>query len=163
MEEIWKDVKGFEGSYQASSLGRVKSFKLGREALKTLRVDKDGYYQTTLHLNGKRYFYKVHQIVAMAFHGHVPNGNVSVINHKDFDRKNNKPDNLEIVTSRENSNRKHLKSTSKYTGVSWNKKCNKWAATIGIGFRTKHIGLFLNEYDAHLAYESELKKVLELC
>ena len=167
--EIWKDIKGYEGLYQVSNLGNVKRLSVlklnGRyysmckeKLIKT--VVGNGYKQLTLYLNGEKSTKKVHQLVAIAFLNHIPNGMDLVVNHKDFNRLNNHIDNLEIVTSRENSNKKHLKSTSKYVGVHWHKATNKWASSIEIKNKVKHLGVFTNEYDAHLAYKKALNEFL---
>lgn len=58
---------------------------------------------------------------------------------------------------RRNANKKHLKSTSKYIGVNFNKGTNKWVARILINGKSKYLGLHKTEYDAHLAYQNELK------
>jgi hypothetical protein len=63
------------------------------------------------------------------------------------------------VTSRANTNRKHLKSSSKYTGVSWHKSANKWMAYIQINDKRKYLGLFTDELSASLAYQNALKEI----
>ena len=67
--------------------------------------------------------------------------------------------NLEIVTNRVNSNRKHLKSTSKYTGVSWHKNEKKWQVMFRIDNKLKHFGYFENEIDAKNVYQKEINKI----
>jgi hypothetical protein len=99
----------------------------------------------------------VHQLVAGAFLNHKPSRYELVINHKDFNRSNNNVDNLEIVTTRENANQKHLKSSSQYTGVSWDKNRNKWSSQIVINKKLKFLGRFINELDASKAYQKALK------
>lgn len=169
MEE-WKEIQGYEGIYQISSLGRIKSLSrvmlirgkypfVTKEIILNQSKDKEGYIVVSLYLNGAKKSKKVHQLVAIAFLNHVPNGHSLVVNHKDFNRTNNNKYNLEIVTTRVNSNKKHLKSSSKYTGVNWHKRDEKWTACIRINGRLKHLGYFLNEYDAHLAYELALSKI----
>lgn len=100
--------------------------------------------------------FNVHQLVAICFLNHIVNKYESVVNHKNFIRNYNHKNNLEIVTARENTNRKHCKGSSIYTGVCWNKNINKWHAKIHINKKQKFLGYFLNEYDAHLAYEKAL-------
>lgn len=166
--EIWKDIKGYEGLYQVSNLGNVKRLSVlklnGRyysmckeKLIKT--VVGNGYKQLTLYLNGEKSTKKVHQLMAENFLNHTPCGMELVVNHIDYNKLNNNIDNLEIVTNRENSNKKHLNSTSKYVGVCWHKAGHKWVAHIQINGKSKHLGLFVNEYDAHLAYEIALKEL----
>lgn len=168
--EIWKDVKGYEGIYQVSSLGRIKSlkrkvyYKNGRIDVKKEKILKatkntSGYLSVDLCKNTIKKRRTVHQLVAIAFLNHNPCGHKLVVNHININKTDNRIDNLEIVTTRENSNRKHLKSTSKYTGVSWNKLHNKWIAHIGLNGKTVHLGVFSDEYEAHLAYEKKLNSI----
>ena len=100
MEEIWKDVVGYEGKYQVSNLGHVRRFEV-RE-LKT-ESDADGYVSVFLydgHRKSKRV--SVHRLVAQAF---LDNPNEwPVVNHKDEDKKNNVVENLEWCTYKYNSN-----------------------------------------------------------
>ena len=112
MEEIYKDVIDYQGIYQVSNLGNVKCCKTG--LIRNYYLEKNGYYSITLRKNGIGKTRKVHQLVAESFLNHKVCGMELVINHIDFNKTNNKVENLEIVTSRENSNKKHLKSTSKY-------------------------------------------------
>ena len=109
IEEIWKDINGYEGQYQISNYGRVKSlsrFQDGR-----LRKTKEffikqfestyGYYQISLFKNHKKKNYRVHRLVAENF---IENPkNMKVVNHIDGNKKNNRADNLEWVTYRENT------------------------------------------------------------
>lgn len=168
--ELWIDITGYEGLYQVSNYGNVKSLsrivnhaKSGKltikERLLKLSIDAYGYRHVMLSKNGVVKIKKVHKLVAIAFLNHVPSGYKLVINHIDFNRQNNYIKNLEIVTPRVNGNKKHLESTSKYTGVSWNKAYSKWIAHIRIKGKSKHLGSFINEYDAHLAYENKLKEI----
>jgi hypothetical protein len=100
MQEVWKDVEGYEGYYQVSNLGRVKSLILFKKILKPY-PDKDGYFQVVLYRNKTRRLKRVHRLVAQAF---IPNeNNLPIINHKDEDKANPRMDNLEWCTVRYNS------------------------------------------------------------
>ena len=158
MIEIYKDIIGYEEMYQVSNLGNIKSYKNGKEKQLKLVKITDGYLIVNLYINGIRKTRKVHQLVAESFLNHKRCGMELVVNHIDFNKTNNKLENLEIVSNRENSNRKHLKSTSKYTGVYWNKCIGKWRAYIFINGNQKHLGLFTNELEASEAYQLELSK-----
>lgn len=108
--EIWKDIKGFEGLYQVSNLGRVKSVdryietKNGKkqhwnEKLIASCDNGKGYKAVYLRKNGKNYMKYVHRLVGESFLGNIKSYD---INHKDFDRSNNKLSNLVITTRLEN-------------------------------------------------------------
>jgi len=169
MTEIFKNIPGFEGLYQVSNLGRVKSLARVVEGPKGPRNLKErilkpgknsnGYLVCILYKYGKRKAFDVHQLAAIAFLDHVPNGKILVVNHKNFNRTDNRVENLEIVTMRENGNKKHLKSTSEFTGVSWNKQAKKWHSQIAINGGKKYLGLFANEIDAANAYNNYLKQI----
>jgi hypothetical protein len=158
MEEIYKDVVGYEGIYQVSNFGNVKSCKTG--LIRNYYLEKNGYYSITLRKNGVGNTRKVHQLVAESFLNHKRCGYKLVINHIDLNKINNKVDNLEIVTNRENSNRKHLKSTSKYVGVHWNTEDKKWKSGLTINGKLKHLGYFTSELEASEAYQ---KALLNFC
>lgn len=99
MKEIWKDIEGYNGKYQISNLGNIKSLYLKRN--RKLGKDKDGYLKIELYNKGKYKSIKVHRLVALHF---IPNPlNLPEINHKDGNIKNNRIDNLEWCTSSFNS------------------------------------------------------------
>lgn len=105
MEEIWKDIKGYEGKYQVSNLGNVRSLNYrGSGKVKLLRQtsDKKGYKRMSLYKNGKMKTCRVHRLVAIAF---LPNpNNYKEVNHKDEDKSNNNVNNLEWCTREYNIN-----------------------------------------------------------
>lgn len=164
--ENWKPLKEFE-DYQISNLGNVKSLSrtilrngkypfLSKELILSPRIGNSGYKQLCLTKEGKVYTRRVHQLVAITFLNYIPCKYKLVVNHKDFNKLNNNIDNLEIVTCRENSYHKHLKCSSNYIGVSWNKTSNKWESNILIDKKPIYIGQFENEIDASNAYQKVL-------
>lgn len=98
LEEIWKDIKGYEGLYQVSNLGRVKSLR----SKKLLKLsERNGYLRTALTVGYNSKHFSVHRLVAECF---VPNTyNLPQVNHKDGVKTNNNMLNLEWCTNQENS------------------------------------------------------------
>lgn len=114
MTEIWKAVKGYEGLYEVSNLGNVRSLdkviksKHNGTTLRKGRIltpfyeEKKGYYQVALTKDGKVKKYRVHRLVAIAF---LENPfNYTDVNHKDENKINNNVDNLEWCTRKYNNN-----------------------------------------------------------
>ena len=234
--EIWKDIPNYEGYYQASNLGRIKSldrtvtYSDGRRRFYKGRIRdgsvQNGYKQTTLRGDGIGRNFMFSQIIAVTFLGHEPKGHTLVVDHINGDKLDNRVGNLRIVTHRENSstcfrsNEESLSSghvgvswierdsvwrsqislngvsvrlgcydteieastayqealskiedgsfnpddykpkfTSKYKGVYFNKRDNKWVARITINGKTKYLGSFTTEIEAHQAYQSKLKEL----
>lgn len=171
MEEIFKDVPGYEGIYVVSNLGTVKRLKgyvyKGKTRAKTLNHEKilmgldngNGYKRVNLCFNGLNKSLYIHQIVAMSFLGHIPDKFKLVINHINFNKSDNRVENLEIVTNRENSNKRQFEYTSKYPGVYFAKTRNKWGSAIRINRKQTYLGFFINEIDAHNAYQNKLNEI----
>lgn len=109
MKEVWKDITDYEGLYQVSNLGRVRS--LGRyinpnqyleERILKHRLNKNGYYRVNLYKNNIHKTICIHQLVALVF---IDNPNeYKCINHKDENKLNNRVDNLEWCTTKYNNN-----------------------------------------------------------
>lgn len=110
--EKWKDIKGYEGLYQVSDCGRIKSITFRRcvhgimtvssaEKLLTPFDNGCGYLMIGLTKGQKRQNFYVHRLVATAFLDN--NSKFPVVNHKDFNRKNNKVENLEWCTQKYNT------------------------------------------------------------
>lgn len=111
--EIWKPVVGYDGFYEVSSVGRVRSVyrvvrgKYGKTQSKPGRLlkpatNKDGYYYVTLSKEAKAKHFFIHRLVATAFIQNSPNK--EQVNHINEDIKDNRVENLEWVTSKENIN-----------------------------------------------------------
>ena len=128
--EVWKDIKGYEGLYQVSNIGRVKSLKrtfidkIGRrqhikERILKSETDRYGYLRVLLCASsGKRKHFAVHRLVCEAFHENSQNK--PEVNHINEDKSDNRACNLEWVTKKENCNHgtrnaRIAKSVGQYT------------------------------------------------
>lgn len=112
--EVWKSITGYEGQYEISNLGRVKSvkrevpkragFRKIAESIKNIRTNKYGYCDILLCSNNKKLHYTIHRLVAQAF---IPNPeNKKTVNHKNGIRTDNRIENLEWSTAKENIDHK---------------------------------------------------------
>jgi len=102
--EIWKDIEGYEGKYQVSNLGNVKSLNYNNYGYEKLLSPflNSGYLYVDLLINTKRRTFRVHRLVAEAF---IPNSdNKPEVNHINEIKTNNRAENLEWVTRKENVN-----------------------------------------------------------
>ena len=133
--EYWKDINGYEGLYQVSNYGRVKSFaKKQIRILKGSPIQK-GYLQVALYKNNKIKCFLIHRLVAENF---IPNpNNLPQVNHKDENKQNNHINNLEWCTVLYNNNygtkkerlskvyNKELHQTTSKNIIQFNKKMEK--------------------------------------
>ena len=168
--EIWKDIPNYEGLYQVSNLGNVKTLEkivlrndkypfLSKEKVLKQNKSRYGYNLTTLRKNKKSKTFSTHKLVCMAFLNHNSSSRFVVINHINRIRTDNRLENLEIITQRENCNFKNKKTTSKYIGVYLRNDNKKWSAQITINGKQKTLGSFVNEIDAHNAYQNALLNI----
>ena len=172
-EEIWMSVFGYEGYYEVSNLGRLKSlsremyngfgFFLSKDRILKTFPDGSGYLSCLLSKDGKKTHKKPHQLVAIAFLNHKLNGNSIVVDHINGDKIDNRLQNLQIKTHRENNTTCFIKNklsfSSEYVGVSLVKRRNKWVSQIFISGKSKYLGTFKTEIEAHNAYQTALKQL----
>jgi hypothetical protein len=169
MEEF-RDVPGYEGLYQVSNLGNVKSlpkeWRSGECYRNTRRhngkilksaINSKGYLTIGFFKDEKRKTFSVHQLVAMAFLNHIPCGYDLVCDHLNDIKTDNRLENLQLVTARFNTCKTQGKYSSKYKGVSFNKLNKKWISYININGKRKHLGYFNCELAASIAYQNKLK------
>ena len=139
----FKQIAGFQ-KYYINKNGDVYSEKSNKLLAKW--VDRDGY--NLVCLNGKTY--RVCRLMLKTFVGESK----QLTNHKNSVRHDDRLLNLEYVNHRENSVHGLLKKkrSSKYIGVTYDKRCKKWRARIWFNGVRIHLGLFFNEFDAHKSY-----------
>lgn len=118
--EVWKDIEGYEGYYQVSSLGRIKSLIRKSTGTNTTKesfikpfISLKGYFTYRLSKKGVSKNYLLHRILAIAF---IPNpDNKKCINHKNGIRLDNRLENLEWTTYSENSKHGFISNKRKNT------------------------------------------------
>ena len=183
--EVWKDVVGYEGLYQVSNLGRIRKIRKKNlysknkmcpliSNIMTPRFVTGGYLSVRLTKDKKSKGKRVHRAVAEAF---IQNpGKKETVNHKDFDKTNNHVSNLEWMTNAENINhafkngrfksssirkrsiKKNMPLTSKYMGVHYDTKKDRFIAQITYNGVNNYLGTFKKEIDAAIAYKNKLKE-----
>jgi hypothetical protein len=160
VQENWLPIPNYEGLYEISDLGKVKS--LPNKTHKNIKIlnpsyDKNGYLRVDLYKNKKNKTSKVHRLVMLSFIGESE----LAIDHIDGNKQNNRLDNLRYCTNRENSIFYYEKknTTSKYVGVYYNKQNKKWRAYIIFDKKQIHLGHFDNEEEAGMAYINAKNKL----
>ena len=171
MKEIFKDIPKYEGYYQISNLGRVKSLPrlrkantgeyLSKERILKNVLQNNGYLSVGLSKKGKVKTLFIHQLMGITFLNHKPNRK-KVIDHINETKIDNRLDNLQVISQRHNTLKNRSKfriGKSKYVGVFWRKSNSKWFSTITINKKRVYLGSFNEEYDAHLAYQKALTEI----
>ena len=160
--EIWKPVKNYEGLYEVSNFGRIKSLKktivnksgrINRHTKEKIvrSYNHDGYRRIRLTKSGKGNQVLVHRIVINSYYGHSD----LLIDHINGIRHDNRIENLEYVTNSENTLRGYERNgkSSKFRGVSFSPRTkNKWAVSVSVNNKTIHIGRYETEIEAHREY-----------
>lgn len=166
-EEVWKDIPEYEGCYQVSNQGNVRSLDrlvmmkgkykfIKKGKLMSPHINGRGYLSTVLSVNSKRETFTIHRLVALAFFNHRYDKSLGlVIDHIDGNKFNNNIKNIQIITQRDNTIKSLDKKnkTSKYIGVSkYIKHSNiRWRGSIwknGKQFFTKS---YIEEDEAYKA------------
>ena len=166
MKEIFKDIPNYEGLYQVSNFGRVKSLRrispykrIVKEKFLSPTLVGRGVLGVTLYFNGKRKCYHVHQLVAMAFLNNKPCGMKIVVDHIDNNPLNNNVSNLQLTSQRINASKDRKGGTSKYVGVFWCNTHKYWVAKIVINRKQIHLGTFKCELSAAKTYNDALNSI----
>lgn len=147
--EIWRPVPNFEIFYMASNMGRVYSKRYRK--LFSATPDTRGYPQVMLSNGKETKCFKVHMIVWDTFGDRPRDGRVLTVDHIDENKRNNRIDNLQLLTNRENKV-KSVGKNGRLPGcwLRWDKK--KWIASISVGKKSTHLGCYNSEVEAHKAY-----------
>ena len=138
MQEEYKTIEGYE-NYEISNVGNVKSKKTGKILKQSLH---NGYYAVSVSKNSKSKHLDIHRILALSF---IPNpNNKSCVDHINRMKTDNALENLRWCSNSENHYNIDTKknNTSTCTGVSHDKKSNKWKVRITINGKEKHIGYY---------------------
>ena len=157
--EVWKEIKGYEGFYEVSSIGRVRSIRSGVWKILKQTLTGGKYKRVTFCIDYKYCTFRVHQLVAIAFLNHKPCGYRLVVDHINNDKLDNRLSNLQIITQRENTSKNKVGGSSKYLGVHWFKRDKKWASQISIKGQRIRLGMFDCEITAAKAYQDALKNL----
>ena len=151
MKEVWKDYP-HDKRYKVSSYGRFKGVK--GQILKQ-HIDRFGYPVVGL----GRYKMRSHLFIAETFLGHTRCGHKVIVDHIDNNPSNNRLDNLQLTTHRENLSKDKKRKTSKYTGVSVNGK--KYRSQVCLVGKVYFLGLYNTEIEAYEAKLDALKEYHE--
>lgn len=171
--EQWKPIKDYEGLYEISNFGRVKSLprqcKTGRggiyntqEHISKSAIANTGYYVVSLWKKGKSSMGVIHQLVWDHFGIGDRDGRRIQVDHKDNNKQNCRIDNLQLLTLRENGHKyqkTRIDKTSKYIGVSWSSNRKKWRAMIWSCKKPVSLGYYKIEEDAANAYQNAFNKL----
>lgn len=143
MNEIWKDITNTKGYYSVSSKGQIRSNRYNK--IMKPKKTKRGYIMYSLHVDGDKYEGSVHRLMGYEFLG-LENGSKLEVGHVNGDNSDNRVENLRLLTHKQN-NRSKAKTygSSKYRGVHWDKKKEKWVAMIKIDKKNQNLGSFNNE------------------
>jgi hypothetical protein len=157
--EIWKDIQGYDGYYQVSNFGRIKSLSryvfngmgnyLKKEKIIKSILSNHGYLVVTLYIENVAKQFLVHRLVASAFVENLFNKEKVI--HIDYVKKNNNSKNLEWASSLETIcyQMNNQESLSSFIGVSFRKDRNKWISTIRINKKLIYLGSYETQEEAY--------------
>lgn len=167
MKEIWKDIQGYEGSYQVSNNQRIKSLPRKiirtngspftvRELILKKRLNFYGYHEVTIWSLGKKKNHRVHRLMMTAFKGF----STLQVNHINGIKTDNSLPNLEYVTCLENINHAVtvLQGKKKY-GVTFNSVNKCWTSEIYYNKQRKYIGSFKCKEEAYQSFHDKYSEI----
>jgi len=147
--ENWKYLNE---NYKVSDLGNVFSVRNSTILKPSIR---GGYKRIKINIGDGIKKYGVHQLVAIGFLGHTPDGHKIVVDHINNNKSDNRLENLRLISNRENLSRRG--GASKYVGVS--KFRDKWMSAIRVDGKLEYLGLYQTEENAHRAYIKRLNEL----
>jgi len=175
IQEIWKDIPNYEGYYQVSNYGNVKSLDRlipNRHGSLTFRKGiilkqsktSHGYMVVSLCFANKQDSFRVNQLVALGFLNHKKYDNNFVVDHINNNKLDNRLENLQLLSHRDNVIKSLNKqdAKSKYIGVTKRMNRNCWRARITFNKKSIHIGDYNSENDAYLAYMNKYNEINKL-
>jgi hypothetical protein len=164
--EIWKPIPNYEGLYEVSNTGKIKSLskivdfgsasRLQSEKIMRLEIMKKGYSRIALWSDGVGRRVMVHRIVFEVFNGPIPNG--YFVNHKDLNNKNNNAWNLELVTNRENTHH-YRKSIPRSLPIGVRSLRNKFQARFNKSNKVYYLGVYDTPEEASKVFQEALLKL----
>ncbi|MCG2611498.1 NUMOD4 domain-containing protein [Flavobacterium sp. SM15] len=157
MKEIWLPINGYEGLYEISNLGNVKSIRFNKEKILKANDDSRGYLYVGLHNNGVSKYVKIHKLVFNTFNNILESPKGFVVDHINSDKSDNTLINLRLISIRDNISKERINNTG-YKGVV--KKGSRFAAKIGIGKKTIHLGTFDTPQEANKVYLEKIKLLM---
>lgn len=155
--EEFRDIPEYNGNYQISDLGRVKSFKSKTPKILVNKLDRKGYQFVCLCGKNKKYL-RVGQLVCMAFLGHKPDGTQKyVVDHKNRIRNDDRLLNLQVITQRENI---YKDKTNKNGFIGLDKNtAGRFSCKLRINGKVTHLGTYDTAEEAHEVYLNKAKEV----
>jgi len=154
-----KNILGTDFKYEEDKMYR--KLKTKWNCCNDLKLSCNGYIQ--ININKKKY--QLHRIIYKYFNEDwdiTDTSHNNLIDHININPLDNRIENLRVATCSQNvrNQNKRKNCSSKYKGVCWDKECNKWLSAIRINNKTKHLGRFDNEEEAHLAYKKKYEELM---
>ena len=168
--EIYKDIPDYNGVYQVSNFGNVRSKNRQIKGaygkyVKKGRVLKQGinaqdFLKVNLHKDGIAETRLVHTLVGEAFLGHIKTGHGARVIHINRDKWNNNVENLKVVSNLDSIYTTRKGTSSKYVGVCFDKYANNWKASLYYEGKQRTVGMYKTEHEAMKGYQAKLQEVL---
>jgi hypothetical protein len=155
IEEIWKDVVGYEGLYEVSNLGMIRNKK--RNKILSPKTHR-GYFRVGLSKNNFVKYYSIHRLVAIAFLSDSYDENL-VVDHINNVKKDNRADNLQFITKRENKTKDAVNKIQGYHCIKQKHPNAKYELMIGFNDKKIYLGSFDTKERASIAYDFALRQL----